>query len=131
LPSKNSEVDMRTNLVVSLLIALCILIGVGPAAASNVTYPDGSVSQVFNLGNGAHAFVFFDNAGDNDIFIHAVDFFADLFRVTLNGIPGDALWLDFEGFTGGGLMQYGVYSCLTSSFVSCSSFGNRRGTLFL
>ena len=120
---------MRTNLLVSLFIALCVLIGVGPAAATDVTYPDGSFSQVFNLGNGAHAFVFFDNPGDHDIFVHPVDFSTNLFQVSLNNtFIGFALWLDFEGLNGG-FMQFGVYTC-TGSSQSCS-FGNRRGTLFL
>ena len=122
---------MRTSLLVTLLVTLCVLMSLGPAAASTVTYPDGSTSQAINLGNGAHAFVFFDNPGDGDIFVHPVDFFADLQSVSLNGLNGFAFWLDFEGFNGG-FMQYGIYSCNTSNNrVSCSISGVRRGTLFL
>jgi hypothetical protein len=120
---------MRTSLLVSLVVTLGILIGVGSAVASNVTYPDGSFSQAINLGNGTHAFVFFDNPGNHDIFVHPVDFFADLLLVTVNStFVGYALWLDFEGFNQG-FMQFGVYVC-TGSSQSCF-FGNRRGTLFL
>ena len=119
----------KNLLLVGLLVTLCVLIGVGTVAASNVTYPDGSTSQAINLGNGQHAFVFFDNPGDLDIFVHPVDFFADLLLVTLNGtISGYALWLDFEG-QNGGFLQYGIYAC-TGSSQSCS-FGARRGTLLL
>ena len=121
---------MRTNLVASLIVALGILVSVGPAAAdSNLTYPDGTTSLVVNLGGGQHAFVLFDNPGDRDIFVHPVDFGSNLLFVTLNqSFNGYGIWLDFEG-TNQGFLQYGVYTCNGSS-QSCT-FGNRRGTLFL
>jgi hypothetical protein len=131
-PAKNSEVDMRTSLLVSLIVAMCVLMGVGPAAAdSNVDYPDGSRSQVFNLGNGDHAFVFFNDLRPPDIFIHSVDFFANLVSVNLSGFVGFAYWLQFEGINQG-FTQYGVYTCNTSNNrLSCNVSGTRRGTLFL
>jgi hypothetical protein len=121
---------MRTSLLVSLLFALCILIGVGPAAASNVNYPDGTSSLAINLGNGQHAFVFFNNLVPPDIFIHSVGFFADLVSVQLSSFVGFAFWLEFEGFNQG-FQQFGVYTCNTSNLVSCNVSGTRRGTFFL
>ena len=123
---------MRKNLVVSLIVALGILISIGPAAAdSDLTYPDGTTSKVINLGGGQHAFVLFDNPGDDDIFVHPVDFIANLLAVTLSlsfNTNGFGYWLDFEGINQG-FLQYGVYVCVGVS-QSCS-FSNRRGTLFL
>jgi hypothetical protein len=122
---------MRTSLVVGLLVALCVVIGVGTAAAdSRVNYVDGSVSQVFNLGGGQHAFVFFDNPGDGDIFIHPVNFSADLLSVSLNNFNAFAIWLDFEG-PAGQFLQYGVYTCTSPAGQTCTVSGVRRGTLFL
>lgn len=119
---------MRMRLAAILIVMLGVLIGVGTANAdSSFTYPDGSRSQAFNLGNGI-AFVFFDLPGDGDIFIHPVDFFANTLRVAVNStFTGFALWLDFEGFNQG-YQQYGVYSC---DFSLPCSFGSRRGTLLL
>jgi len=129
---KNSEVDMRTSLLASLIVALgIILISVGPAAADSfIEYPDSTVSRVVALGGGSHGFVLFDFSagGDLDIFVHPVNAFSDLQFVSLAGFVGFALWLDFEG-TSGPFLVYGVYTCLGSSF-SCS-FGSRRGTLLL
>jgi hypothetical protein len=123
---------MRTNLLASLIVTLGILISVGPAAAdSDLTYPDGTTSKVINLGGGQHAFVLFDNPGDDDIFVHPVDFSGNLLFVTLSlsfNTSGFGYWLDFEGFNQG-FLQYGVYVC-TGSSQSCF-FGSRRGTLFL
>jgi len=118
---------MRTSLLVSLIVAVGIFIGVGTAAAdSSVFYPDGgSSSLAINLGNGAHAFVFFNDI--DDIFIHPVDFFADLVQVNLNGFVGFAIFLNFEGLNQG-FQQYGVFTC--TGFPSCF-FGARRGTFFL
>src|SRR5688572_3767200 len=103
---------MRTFLLASLIVMMAVVIGVGPAAAdSTLNYPDTSRSQAINLGGGQHAFVFFDIPGDNDIFVHPVDFSANLLFVSLSQtFFGFAIWLDFEGFNGGAL-QYGVYTC--------------------
>ena len=122
---------MRTKLLINLIVAVCVLMGVGQAAAdSNLNYPDGTFSEVINLGGGQHAFVLFDNPGDRDIFVHPVDFSGNLLFVNVNNtFMGFGLWLDFEGQTNQGFLQYGVYVCAGSS-QSCS-FGNRRGTLFL
>ncbi len=120
---------MRTKLFVSLIVAACLLMGVGQAGAdSNLTYPDGTFSMAIDLGGGQHAFVLFDNPGDRDIFVHPVDFGANLLFVSVNTFGGFGLWLNFEGVNQG-LLQYGVYTC-NGSPQSCS-FGNRRGTLFL
>lgn len=124
---------MRTNIFIGLLVACCVLVSVGPAAAdSDVLYPDDSFSTAINLGNGLHAFVFFDDAGDFDIFIHPIDFFAELLFVSLGGsFNGFAFWLDFEGITGGGFEQYGVYRCPGANAVGCTVNGNRIGSFFL
>ena len=121
---------MRTRLLGSLIVTFCVLIGIGPAAAdSNLTYPDGTTSLAVNLGGGQHAFVLFDNPGDRDIFVHPVDFNANLLFVSFgNTLDGFGIWLDFEGVNQG-FLQYGVYTC-NGSAQSCL-FGNRRGTLFL
>jgi hypothetical protein len=124
---------MRKFLIAGLIVAVSVVIGVGSAAAdSTLTYPDTSRSQAINLGGGQHAFVFFDIPGDNDIFVHPVDFSANLLFVSLSQtFNGFGIWLDFEGFNSG-FMQFGVYTC-TGVQTSCG-FGNpaiRRGTFFL
>ena len=121
---------MRIRFVISVITVLAALSAVSPSwADSSLVYPDNSRSQAISLGGGAHGFVFFDIPGDNDIFVHPVDFNANLLLVTVsNTFTGFALWLDFEGFSGN-FLQYGVYTCNGSSF-SCA-FGSRRGTLFL
>lgn len=123
---------MRTLRVASLIVAMAVMIGAGPAAAdSTVNYPDNSRSQALDLGSGQHGFVFFDIPGDNDIFVHPVTFGANLLFVALSQtFTGFAFWLDFEGFNSG-YLQYGVYAC--SGTPPCA-FGNppvRRGTLLL
>ena len=121
---------MRTRFLVSLIVGLCVLIGVGPAAASEVNYLDGSSSLAIDLGNGL-AFVFFNDLVPPDIFIHAVDFFADLLPVSLNNtFNGSAFHLRFEGFNQG-FTQYGVYTCNTSNLVSCNVSSTRLDTFFL
>ena len=122
---------MRTSLLIGLLVTLCALVGVGTAAADSfVTYPDSSKSDAYNLGGGLHAFVFYDDAGDFDIFVHAVNFSANLLLVNLLGFNGYAFWLDFEG-TSGPYDVYGVYSCTSTGGVFCTVSGVRRGTLLL
>lgn len=124
---------MRTSFLIGLLVACCTLIAVGPAAAdSTVNYPDGSSSLALNLGSGLHAFVFFDTPGDGDIFIHPIDFAANLLQVTLNStFPAFAIWLDFEG-DNGNFRQFGVYTCLSPPNPNfCNVPSVRRGTFFI
>ena len=123
---------MRTGLVVGLLVTLCVLVGVGPAAAdSTVNYRFGASSLALNLGNGLHAFVFFDDLIPPDIYIHPVDFFANLLQVTLNNtFTGFAIQLVFENFNQG-FRQYGVYTCVSFSFQTCNVSSVRRGTFFI
>ena len=122
---------MRTSLLIGLLVTLCVLVGVGTAAAdSTVNYPDTSVSDAFYLGGGVIAFVFLDNAGDGDIFIHVVTGFGDLTTAALNQFVAFAFWLDFEGFNGG-FQQFGIYTCTSTGGRVCNVSGVRRGTFFL
>lgn len=122
---------MRTKLFIGLLIMFGALIAAGPAAADSfLTYPDGSGSQAIDLGNGNHAFVFIDRPGDDDIFIHPVNFFANLLFVSLsNTFAGFGIWLDFDGFTSGGFARYFVRVC-SGSPGGCN-FGGDVGTFFL
>ena len=120
---------MRTFLIVSLILVASLVIGIAPAAAdSTLNYPDTSRSQAINLGGGQHAFVFFDIPGDNDIFVHPINAFANPLLLVVNDtFTGYALWLDFEGFNGNRL-QYGVYTC--GGPLPCV-FGFRQGTILL
>src|SRR5262249_46036723 len=110
---------------------MSLLFVIGSASAdSTLIYPDQSRSLAIDLGSGQHAFVFFDVPGDDDIFVHAVDFFANFKFVSLGpGLGGFGIWLDFEGVSGTRL-QYGVYTCSGVVQTSCN-FGGRLGTLFL
>ena len=123
---------MRNILTVGLLVTLCVVAGVGTAAAdSTINYLDNSRSQAINLGIfGTNAFVFFDLPGDNDVFVHAVNGSGNLVFIQINNTPfqGWALWLDFEG-TQGGFLRYGVYGCFGTQ--SSCSWSNRLGSLFL
>jgi len=122
---------MRTRLLIGLIVALCFFGGVGSAAAdSTVNYPDGSVSLAFNLGGGTIAFVFENDLNPPDIFIHAVNAFANLQQVSLQSFNGFAFFLSFEGFNQG-FRQYGVYACTGFSNQTCNVSGTRRGTFFL
>ena len=122
---------MRTSLLIGLLVTLCVLIGVGTAAAdSTVNYPDTSVSDAFYLGGGVIAFVFLDNPGDGDIFIHVVSGFGDLALAQLNQIVAYAFWLDFEGHNGP-FLHFGIYTCTSTGGHFCNVSGVRRGTFFL
>ena len=123
---------MRTRLLIGLIVALCFLGGVGSAAAdSSVNFLGGSSSLALNLGSGAHAFVFFDNFRPPDIFIHPIDFSANLLQVTLNNsFPAFGIHLVFEAVNGN-FNQYGVYTCLSFSFQTCNISGVRRGTFFV
>jgi hypothetical protein len=130
----NSEVVMRNSLLVGLLVTLCVVAGVGTAAADSfMNYTDGSKSQAINLGTfGTNAFVFFDNfnTGDGDIFVHAANGAGNLVFIQISNTPfqGWGLFLDFEG-TQGGFLRYGVYGCLGVQ-TSCN-FSGRLGTLFI
>ena len=129
---------MRTPLMVSLIM---ITLGLGMAAEpvradSAFTYsalgvpggPDNSRSQALHIGTGQYAFIFFDLAGDNDIFVHPINAFANPLLLIVNDtFTGYALWLDFEGFNGNRL-QYGVYTC--AGPLPCV-FGFRQGTILL
>lgn len=123
---------MRTRLLIGLIVALCFLGGVGSAAAdSTVNYPDGSSSLALNLGSGAHAFVFFNDLRPPDIFIHPIDFSANLLQVTLNNtFTGFGIYLAFEAVNGN-FNQYGVFTCLSFSSQTCNISGVRRGTFFI
>jgi hypothetical protein len=123
---------MRTSLVIGLIVALCFFGGVGSAAAdSTVNYWDGSSSLAINLGGGEHAFVFFnDLTPAPDIFIHPVNFNANLLQVTLSSFTGFGIYLRFEGFNSG-FKQYGVYTCLSPSGQTCNISTVRRGTYFI
>jgi len=122
---------MRT-LVIGLIVALSFLGGVGSAAAdSTVNYLDGSSSLALNLGSGAHALVFFNDLRPPDIFIHPMDFSANLLQVTLNNsFTGFGILLSFEG-TNGNFNQYGVFTCLSFAFQTCNISSVRRGSFFI
>ncbi|HMH50743.1 MAG TPA: hypothetical protein VK548_10950 [Candidatus Acidoferrum sp.] len=124
---------MRTSFVIGLVVALSVLIGVvGPAAADSFGhYLDGSESDVFNLGGGGYALVFYNDLNPPEIYIHAFNSFANLLLVSLLGVNGYVFHLQFEGVTQGGFDQYGVYACTGFSNQICNVSGVRRGTLFL
>ena len=91
------------NLILGAAIISALLLLAVPAvwADSSVTYPDSSFSQVIDLGGGIHANIFFDFAGDNDIFTHHVNTFGNFWFLSLAGFPsGLAYWADFRGFFG-------------------------------
>ena len=123
---------MRTKLL-GLVVVLCaLIIGVGQAAASSATFPDGSASQAIFVGPGELAFAFLNDLIPPDIFIHAVNPSGDLVPVNLSGFVGSVIWLSFEDFTSTpGLLQFGVYTCNSASLVFCSVPNIRRGTLLL
>jgi hypothetical protein len=123
---------MRTHRLIGLIVALCFLGGVGSAAAdSTVNFLDGSSSLALNLGVGQHAFVFFNDLVPPDIFIHPVDFSANLLQVTLNNsFTAFGIFLKFETFNSG-FRQYGVYTCVVFSFQTCNVSSVRRGTFFI
>src|SRR5712691_9431450 len=130
--SENSEVDMRIRLLIGLIVALCFFGSVGSAAAdSSVNFLGGASSLALNLGSGAHAFVFFDDLRPPDIFIHPIDFSANLLQVTLNNaFTAFGIELVFEGVNGN-FNQYGVFTCLSFSFQTCTISSVRRGTFFI
>ena len=132
---------MRTRLLIGLIVALCFLGGVGSAAAdSTINFLDGSSSLALNLGTGLasdpasavqHAFVFFNDLRPPDVFVHPIDFRANLLQVTLNNMfTGFGIELAFEGVNGN-FNQYGVFTCLSLSSQTCNISSVRRGTFFI
>ena len=123
---------MRTRLLISLIVALCFLGGVGSAAAdSTINFLDGSTSLALNLGSGAHAFVFFNDLKPPDIFAHPIDVNANLLQVTLNNtFTGFGIEFIFEGVNGN-FNQYGVFLCPSFSSQTCNISSVRRGTFFI
>jgi len=66
--------------------------------SSTVVYPDGSQSLNQNLGFGINASIFFDLAGDFDIFTHHTNAIGGFTTLSLQGFPaGIAYFLDFLG----------------------------------
>lgn len=119
---------MRTRLLISLIVALCFLGGVGTAAADSfMNFPDGSHSDAINLGTfGTNAFVFYDFPGDDDIFVHAVNGAGNLVFIQITNSPfqGWGLWLDFDGFSGS-FLRYRVHGCLgTQTNCNYTFLGN-------
>lgn len=98
---------------------LCALLVAAPAAdAQNVTfvvvYPDNSQSFNFNLGFGQNAVLFWDLAGDADMFVHTANANGIPFFVSVGGIfVGIAFWLDFQGFVGS-RMLFNVWAVSTT-----------------
>jgi hypothetical protein len=121
---------MRTSLLIGIIVAICLFIGVGSAAAdSRVRYNDGSFSDAYFLGSsGLSAFVFYDIAGDGDIFIHAINALSNLLPVSVFGVPGYGFWFDFRGSSGGCLV-YDVFSCTSPVGQVCTVSGTYRGSV--
>ena len=125
---------MAIRLAIGLIVAVCVLTGVGSAAAdSRVTdFGDGSFGLILNLGGGVHAAVHGNDFNPPDFFIHGEDSLANFAALSLNASFNGffAMALFFEGISGG-FKQYGVYTCNTFSSQTCTVSGTRRGTLFL
>jgi hypothetical protein len=127
---------MRTGLLIGLTVMLCVLTGVGLAAADSiVNYPDNpvpnnSVSLTIGLGGGVQAFVFIDNGGNHDIFVQVVNAAGNPAQVTFTAFTAYAFYFKFEG-SNQGFMQYGVYTCISPSGQTSNVSSVRRGTLFL
>ena len=100
----------RQALGATIIIALLLLAVPAAWADSFINYPDGSFSQVQDLGGGIHANIFVDVPGDFDIFTHHVDFFGNLVFLSLQGFPsGFAFWGDFRGTTFSGRLLFDIY----------------------
>ncbi len=92
---------MRYILLVAMLLSALLLAAPDANAQPTVIYPDSSRSFAFNLGFGLNAFLFWDLAGDADIFIHPANASGNFFPIQLDALtPGLAYWLDFIGFSG-------------------------------
>lgn len=88
-------------LAASAVFVLLLLAVPAAWADSSVTYPDRSISIVWNLGGGVHVNIFWDIPGDNDIFVHNVNFFGNFVSLSVAGFPsGLAYWCDFRGLVG-------------------------------
>ena len=106
----------RQALGATIIFALLFLEVPAAWADSFVNYPDGSFSQVLDLGGGIHAYIFVDFPGDTDIFVHSVNTFGNFASVTLRGFPaGFAYWADFKGTVSGRLL-FDVFVFQGSSF---------------
>ena len=106
----------RQALGATIIFALLLLAVPAAWANSSVTYPDGSLVIVQDLGGGIHANISWDIPGDNDIFTHHVDTFGDLVFLSLEGFPsGVAYWVDFRGTVGSQLL-FDVYATQGGSF---------------
>ncbi len=100
---------MKPWILASVLFITMVIAAGSAAADSSVGYPDGSSSVVVNLDVGSNAFVFLDNPGDGDIFVHGADAYGFFEPFTLGGLPaGVAYWLDLRGYSGRYLV-YDVY----------------------
>jgi hypothetical protein len=124
---------MAIRLAIGLIVAVSVFVGVGSAAADSAVtnYGDGASSLMLNLGGGVHAAVHGNDFAPPDFFIHGEDPLANFAGLSLNGFPGFAIALFFEGFTGSGARQYGIYTCVTLSGQTCTVSGTRRGSFFV
>ncbi len=89
-----------------------------PRVSLNVTfvvvYPDTSRSFNFNLGFGQNAVLFWDLAGDADMFVHTANASGVPFFVSVAGFfIGITFWLDFRGFVGS-QMLFNVWAVSTT-----------------
>lgn len=95
----------RQALGATIIFALLLLAVPAAWADSSVTYPDGSLSIVQDLGGGIHAHIFVDVPGDFDLFTHHVNTFGNFVFLNLRGFQGGvAYWADFRGTVGGQLL---------------------------
>jgi hypothetical protein len=106
------EETVMKRLVLVTLIALVVTVGlVAPASAIIFGFPDGNVSAVLPAGPaGTHVNLFWNLAGDPDIFVFNVDAFANPLLVPVLGPPAGAYWVNFVGFDGLGRFVFDVYA---------------------
>ena len=125
---------MAIRLLIGLMVAVCVLMGVGSAAADSVVnnYGDGSFSLAINVGLGVHALVHGNDFVIPDYFIHGEDVLANFAGLSLSGFTGFAIALFFEGLTPPPVFrQYGVFTCTSFSNQTCTVSGVRRGSFFI
>lgn len=114
--TRKGEAMKRQALGATIIFALLLLAVPAAWTDSGVTYPDGSLSFVFDLGGGIHANAFWDIPGDSDLFTHHVNTFGNLVFLPLRGFTsGVAYWADFRGFVGSRFL-FDVYVTQGSSF---------------